>query len=168
MGDATQQRCLPEWRIRSIKNSGLRLLDRMEQGMYQEGLATCQKVVSLCGSSTLSRALSSVVLAMTGKTHEAKEILSELKHYQKLDSWSLILLAETCTVMGGKTEAFEFLEMAYQQRGTWLIFLGVMPTFRNIRTDPRYADLLRRMGLPEVSLLKGILKEAKAAYAMLQ
>jgi len=51
--------------------------------------------------------------------------------------------------MGEKTEAFEFLEVAYQERGSWLVFLDAYPSFRNIRTDPRYTDLLRRMGLPQ-------------------
>jgi len=50
--------------------------------------------------------------------------------------------------MGEKTHAFEFLEVAYQERVSWLVFLGAYPSFRNIRTDPRYADLLGRMGLP--------------------
>jgi len=118
------------------------------KGMYEEGLATCQKVVSLCGSSPLSRALSSLILAMAGKTDEAQKILSELRGSRKLDSLSLILSASTCSVMGEKTEAFEFLEVAYQERVSWLVFLGAYPSFRNIRTDPRYADLLRRMGLP--------------------
>jgi hypothetical protein len=54
--------------------------------------------------------------------------------------------------MGEKTEAFEFLEVAYQQRGSFLILLNVIPPFRNIRSDPRYADLLRRMRLPQVPL----------------
>jgi TolB-like protein/Tfp pilus assembly protein PilF len=116
--------------------------------MYEEGLATCEKVVSLCGSSPLGRALSSLILARAGKTDEAQKILNELKRYRKLDSWSLMLLAAACCVMGEKTEAFEFLEVAYQQRGSWLVFLGANPTYSNIRTDPRYADLLRRMGLP--------------------
>jgi TolB-like protein len=118
------------------------------KGMHEEGLATCQKVVSLCGSSPLGRALSSLILARAGKTDEAQKILSELKGHQKLDSRSLILLAETRSVMGQKTGAFDFLEVAYQERGSWLVFLGAYPSFNNIRTDPRYADLLRRMGLP--------------------
>jgi len=105
-------------------------------------------MASLCGSSPLSRALSSLILAMAGKTDEAQKILSELRGSRKLDSLSLILSAQTCSVMGEKTEAFEFLEVAYQERGSWLVFLGALPSFRNIRTDPRYADLLRRMRLP--------------------
>jgi len=118
------------------------------KGMYKEGLATCQKVVSLCGRSPVGRALSSLILAIAGKTDEVQKILGELKGYGKLDSRSLILLAETYSVMGEKTEAFEFLDVAYQERGSWLVFLGAYPGFSNIRTDPRYADLLRRMGLP--------------------
>jgi hypothetical protein len=120
--------------------------------MYEEGLATCRKVASLYGNSPLSRALSSLALAMAGKTDEAQKILSELKGYRNLDSMSLLHLAGTCSVMGKKTETFELLEVAYQQRGSWLIFLDIYTSFRNIRTDPRYADLLRRMRLPQAPL----------------
>ncbi len=119
------------------------------KGMHEEALETCQKLVSLCGSNPLSRAMYGLILAMAGKTDETQEIISELKGYGKLDSWSLILLAETCSVMGKKAETFEFLEVAYQQRGSWLIFLDVMPNFRKFRSDPRYADLRHRMGLSQ-------------------
>ena len=87
---------------------------------------------------------------MAGKTDEAKEILSDLKKHPKLDPLSLIPLAETCSVLGEKTEAFEFLEAAYRERVSLLIFLDAYPNFKNIRSDPRYADLLRRMGLPQL------------------
>ena len=119
-------------------------LNYSRNAMYEEALATCRKVAGLYGNSAVSRALSSLILAMADKTDEAQKILSELKGYRNLDSWSLIMLAETCSVMGEKTEAFEFLEVAYQQRGSLLIFLEVIPNFRNIRSDNRYADLLRR------------------------
>jgi serine/threonine protein kinase/tetratricopeptide (TPR) repeat protein len=118
------------------------------KGMYEESLATCQKVVTLSGSQSLGRALSCLVLAMAGKTDEAQKILSEMKGYRDLDSLSLILLAGTCSVMGLKQEAFALLEVAYQERASWLMFLAAYTIFGNIRTDSRYADLLRRMGLP--------------------
>ena len=54
--------------------------------------------------------------------------------------------------MNLKAEAFELLEVAYQERVSLLIFLNAMPTFGNIRSDPRFPDLLRRMGLPQVPL----------------
>jgi non-specific serine/threonine protein kinase len=124
------------------------------KGMYEEGLATCQKVVTLCGSDPFGRALSCLVLAMAGNTDEAQKLLSELKGHQKLHSLSLILLAQACSVMGMKKETFELLEVAYQERTGWLIVLPYYRGFWNLRTDPRYDDLLRRMGLPQSPLPK--------------
>ena len=65
---------------------------------------------------------------------------------------ALIYSAESCSVLGEKDKAFQFLEAAYQDRVSLLIYLGVRPTFNNIRSDPRFDDLLRRMGLPHVPL----------------
>jgi len=134
-------------------NYGL-ALTYARKGMYEEGLATCQKVVNLCGSDPFGRALSCLFLAMVGKTDEAQKILSELKGHRELHSWSLMVLAQACSVMGMKTETFELLEVAYQERASWLVLLAVYRNLSNIRTDPRYADLLRRMGLPEGPLPK--------------
>ena len=92
----------------------------------------------------------------------AKTILSELNEQPKLDPMALIYSAESCSVLGEKDKAFQFLEAAYQERASLLIFLGVRPTFGNLRSDPRFADLLRRMGLREVPLREPSLKQAKA------
>ena len=120
------------------------------KGMFEESLATCEKVASLYGGSLYSRAMPGLILAIAGKTDEAKRIVDEVKGHPKLDPLSLISLAETHSVMGEKKEAFEILEAAYQERNGLLIFLGVLPYFDNIRSDPRFADLLRRMGLTQL------------------
>jgi tetratricopeptide (TPR) repeat protein len=51
---------------------------------------------------------------------------------------------------GQKDQAFKWLEKAYQQRSPDLLWLGVWPTWESLRTDPRYGDLLRRIGLPRI------------------
>jgi drug/metabolite transporter superfamily protein YnfA len=56
--------------------------------------------------------------------------------------------------MGERTEAFEFLEAAHQERIFLLIFRCVLSAFDNIRFDPRFADLLRWLGSPQVQLPK--------------
>ena len=48
-----------------------------------------------------------------------------------------------------KVRAFEFLEKSYLQHSATLAFLKPDPFWDNLRSDPRYADLLRRMGLPQ-------------------
>ena len=44
-------------------------------------------------------------------------------------------------------QTFKYLEMAYQDRSFWMIWLRIDPRFDSIRGDPRYHDLLRRMHL---------------------
>jgi len=118
------------------------------KGRYEESLAACEKAASLFGGNAYSRALRGLILAMAGRIDEAKTILNDVKKQPELDSMALISLADIYSVLGEKDEAFELLERAYQERVSLMIFLGVYPTFGNIRSDPRFADLLRRMGLP--------------------
>lgn len=51
--------------------------------------------------------------------------------------------------LGDKEKTFEWLEKAFQVRGAKLPWFRLGPTFDPIRNDPRYKDLLKRMGLPE-------------------
>ena len=119
------------------------------KGMFKESLLTCERVASLHGDRPYGGALHSLILAMAGRTDEAKNVLNELKRKANLDPLSLISLASTHSVLGEKDEAFELLEVAYQQRTSFLIFLGVYPTFNNLRSDLRFPDMLRRIGLPQ-------------------
>jgi hypothetical protein len=58
-------------------------------------------------------------------------------------------VAENYALLGDKDNAFLWLEKAYQQRASELIFLKVNSEWENLRSDPRYADLLRRIGFPQ-------------------
>ena len=45
-------------------------------------------------------------------------------------------------------EAFRYLEDAYRERAAWMVFLKVDPRLDNLRSDPRFQNLLRRMSFP--------------------
>jgi hypothetical protein len=49
--------------------------------------------------------------------------------------------------LGQPNEAFAWLEKAYSDRDSWLDYLAVDPRLSPLRSDPRYADLLKRMNL---------------------
>jgi hypothetical protein len=51
-------------------------------------------------------------------------------------------------VLGDTRQAFEFLERAYSDREPLLIMLNVQPEFDSLRADPRFSDLVRRVGIP--------------------
>jgi len=57
-------------------------------------------------------------------------------------------IALVYTGLGDKDKAFEWLENAYNERNHWLIWIKVEPRFDSLRSDPRFTDLLRRIGLP--------------------
>ena len=50
---------------------------------------------------------------------------------------------------GDKDHAIQWLEKAYAERSSWLIELKVDPVWKNLHGDPRYQDLLRRVGFSE-------------------
>lgn len=50
--------------------------------------------------------------------------------------------------LGQKDRAFEFFEKAFEERSGWMAYLKVDPRLDPVRSDPRFADLLRRVGFP--------------------
>jgi hypothetical protein len=50
--------------------------------------------------------------------------------------------------LGDRTKTFEYLEKAYPGRVRYLVYLAVDPHFDDFRADPRFRDLVRRIGLP--------------------
>ncbi len=59
------------------------------------------------------------------------------------------LLASDYALLGEKDKAFAKLELAYAEKSSFSSYIKVDPAYRSLRSDPRYADLLRRMNLPQ-------------------
>jgi hypothetical protein len=55
-------------------------------------------------------------------------------------------MALICTGLGDKDQAFDWLEKAYQERHPYLILIKVEPVFDSLHSDPRFQNLLRRIG----------------------
>jgi hypothetical protein len=51
--------------------------------------------------------------------------------------------------LGDKDNAFEWLSTAYQEHDVNLLALRTDPAFDSLRSDPRYADLVRKVGFPK-------------------
>jgi serine/threonine protein kinase/Tfp pilus assembly protein PilF len=89
------------------------------------------------------------VYARLGMRVEAQKILDELKDRAAHDWVDPLIMAFVYTDLGDKDQAFAWLDKAYEERATWIIWLGVEPKFDSLRSDKRFAELLRRIGLPQ-------------------
>jgi TolB-like protein/Tfp pilus assembly protein PilF len=89
------------------------------------------------------------VYASSGRKAEALQIIADLKAKTKQRYVSSYAVATVYAGLGDRDKAFEWLEKAYQERSPGLTWLKVEPMLDGIRSDPRYADLLHRMGLPQ-------------------
>jgi TolB-like protein/Tfp pilus assembly protein PilF len=85
----------------------------------------------------------------TGKRELALEILN---HYLDLSEKEFVWNASMAVIylgLGEKDKAFSLLEKAYEQREGWMTLLKVEPLFDDLRSDPRFQDLLNRMNFPD-------------------
>jgi len=87
--------------------------------------------------------------AASGQRQEALQVIADLKAKAKQRHISSYAIATVYAGLGDRDKAFEWLEKAYDERSPGLTWLKVEPMLDSIRSDPRYADLLRRMGLPQ-------------------
>lgn len=58
-------------------------------------------------------------------------------------------IASNYALLGEKDRAFGWLEKGYKKKSDHMLYLKSYPRFDSLRTDPRYADLLKRIGLPQ-------------------
>jgi TolB-like protein/DNA-binding winged helix-turn-helix (wHTH) protein/thioredoxin-like negative regulator of GroEL len=88
-------------------------------------------------------------MALSGDKAGAEKILADLQQLSKRTYVSPWLLAMIYPDLGDKEKAFTWLEKCYERREHDLVFSKVWPMFDGLRSDPRYTDLMRRIGLPQ-------------------
>jgi serine/threonine-protein kinase len=115
------------------------------KGMYKESIAECQKIIELEGSNPVTLVLLAQTYALSGKKDEAQKILDQVKSSKEYVAPHDI--AQLYAALGDKEEAFKWLEKAYEARDGQLGYFKVIPLMDSLRSDPRFQDLLRRVGL---------------------
>jgi tetratricopeptide (TPR) repeat protein len=88
--------------------------------------------------------------AAMGRRAEAEKILSDLLRQSKRNYVSPYMIATIDAGLGDKNRAFEFLEKAFQEKSPDIpYFLKADLRLDALRSDPRFQDLVRRVGLPQ-------------------
>jgi len=119
----------------------------LKQDKNAEALVEAQKSIDLSNRSNASLALLGYVYARSGKRNEAQAVIRELEEkfvQQQADGRDL---AVAYAGLDDKDQVFAWLEKAFQYRSFFLTGLKLEPLLDSVHSDPRWSDLLRRVGL---------------------
>jgi len=118
-----------------------------QKGLRSDALAEARTAQEV-DHSPLVMAMSGNAIARAGDLAGARKVLERLREISKTRYVCPYEVGVICVHLGEKNEAFRWLEKAYQVRSQCMPFLKVDPRLDPIRSDPRYADLLRRLAFP--------------------
>ncbi len=116
-------------------------------GCYEQAITEGEKGVKLSGGSPLMRAALANTLGAAGRTG---------KHFRYSTIWPNLqskyvapyFLAGIHIGLGQNDRAMDYLEKGFAEHSHWLIYLHIDPSMDGLRDNPRFQDLLRRVGLP--------------------
>jgi TolB-like protein/Flp pilus assembly protein TadD len=117
-----------------------------QQRLYGEAIAALEQARSISGENQLAVGGLGYTLALAGRRAEALEALDELTRLSAQKYVSSYNLALIHMGLGDHDRTFEWLWKAYESRDVWLVWLRVNPRFEALRADPRFAELVRRIG----------------------
>ena len=115
--------------------------------MYEQAVGEHQKANSMQGADTGGLCYLGWALAGAGKRSEAQAILDKLNTTKEY--LSPAELAALYALMGDKKRALALLEKAYAAHDLQLQALNIATQYDSLRSDPRFQNLVRRVGLPE-------------------
>jgi serine/threonine-protein kinase len=114
---------------------------------YTQAITAFTKARDLSGGNSEAISMTGYTWALAGERAQAQSILAELKSSSAQRHVPANSMAVIHAALGENDEAFDWLEKAYRERDVRLSFLKVDPKWDLLRTDPRFGDMLRRIGI---------------------
>jgi len=118
-----------------------------EKGIYSEAFTELEKVKPLLGRNRYL-AESAFLEARSGNKEQARKMLAQVLQISQREYVNPAALAVAFTALGEKDQAFAWLEKGYAAKLPFVGSLKIVPALDPLRSDPRFADLVRRTGLP--------------------
>jgi TolB-like protein/DNA-binding winged helix-turn-helix (wHTH) protein/Flp pilus assembly protein TadD len=120
---------------------------RLQKGEFDEAISEGRRAVALSGGSSVTLGALGYAYAVAGRKAQAREVLQGLTKKSERSYVSPYLIATIHAGLGEKGPALAWLEKAYNERDYLLVMLRIDPRLDNLRAEPAFASLLRRVGL---------------------
>lgn len=118
-----------------------------QKGMYTEAIAESEKVLQAMSDSSVGLTELAYSLAAGGRQAEARKILRRLEKKAQHDFVPAYNFAVIRLALSEQDKALYYLQKAYQERDWAIVVLSVEPRFDRLRPDPRFRELVRKVGL---------------------
>ena len=122
------------------------------KGMLEEAIASWEKAVTISNRNAHMVGNLGHTLGRSGKSGEAWKVLHSLQQRSEREYIAPFNLAIVFLGLGEKEKTLEWLERAYEDRSIWMLFLNTYPIFDDLRSEPRFQALVRRMGFESGAL----------------
>ncbi|MGB6973197.1 MAG: tetratricopeptide repeat protein [Terracidiphilus sp.] len=119
----------------------------MKTGHPDQAIPLLERAKTLSGGGPAVLGVLVAAYAQAGRRTDALKVLAELNKLRKSGYAPAAAFVNAYLGLGDKEQAFQWLERAYKEQSNILKFLKVHPGFDPIRSDPRFADLVHRVGL---------------------
>jgi TolB-like protein/DNA-binding winged helix-turn-helix (wHTH) protein/tetratricopeptide (TPR) repeat protein len=120
----------------------------LKKSMYKEGMVEFEKAVAISPDNLGALTGLGYGYGVTGRRAEAERVLEKLSELSKQRYVSPVWRAKIHAGLGDKDKVFEWLEKAFDDRSVVSVgYIKTNPMFDPLRSDPRFADLLRRTNL---------------------
>ena len=116
----------------------------IERGDFKGALEACQK--AMAADARVYKYCPALVYAKQGDRNRAYKTISGPLVGGAIGESNLALIY---ALLGDKDKAFESLDKLYREKSAFVVYSKAFPSFDNLRGDPRYKDLLKKVGLPE-------------------
>jgi tetratricopeptide (TPR) repeat protein len=116
--------------------------------MYREAIASLRAVLGALGRDSEVEGELGYTLAVAGRRTEALAMLEGLRHLSTTRYVSPYSVALVYAGLDDRDQALAWLDKAYAERSDYMPYLRLEPMLDGVRSDPRFATLVRRVGLP--------------------
>jgi len=118
-----------------------------QQAMYPQALHAYESILAFAPNDPALLALLGHLYAVSGQPEAANKIISQLEKMSASRYVPGLYIAMVYTGLGNKDQAFAWLNKAYEERCEYLVYLPTDPMADPLRSDPRFPELLKRLGL---------------------
>lgn len=122
-------------------------LTYVQKALFDEAKEEFKKAKSIFGDNTLANAALWHAKAKQGKTDEVQKVIDEMEKIPPQTYFPLYYKAAIYADVGDSDRAFYWLEKCFEERDMWLPLFKVDPIWSDLRLDPRFKGLLKKMGL---------------------